>query len=87
MVNQKIAIRFEILPGLSGSPIYTDDQLTGITTNAFGLFNTQIGKNGTLSQVNWQNGPFYLRISMDVTGGANLVEIVRFSDFFKVINL
>lgn len=71
--NQAITLRFEILQGnINGPVIYTDNQ-TAVTTNSLGLFSTQIGKNGTLNQVNWQSGPLFLRISVDPAGGSALV--------------
>ncbi len=75
LINQAITLRFEILQGSSsGTTIYTDDQPSGITTNSLGLFTTQIGKNGTLGQLDWQqNTLYYLRVLMDPTGGSNLV--------------
>ena len=74
--NQAIALRFEILQGSSsGNVIYTEDQATGITTNSLGLFSTQIGKNANLATVNWSAGPYYLRVSMDMTGGATYVSL------------
>ncbi len=75
LINQAITLRFEILQGSSsGATIYTDDQPSGISTNSLGLFTTQIGKNGTLGQVDWQqNTLYYLRVLIDPSGGSNLV--------------
>ena len=70
--GQLIAITFEVLQGSSsGSVIYTDSQ-TGIQTSTLGIFSTQIGKSGGLGQINWQGGPYYLRVSMDPANGSNL---------------
>lgn len=74
VVKQAIALRFEILQGSTSGPvIFTENQLSGITTNAIGLFNTQIGKNANLGQINWKNGPYFLQVSIDPAGGSNLV--------------
>ncbi len=75
VINQAISLRFEILKdSQSGPVVYTDDQLTGLSTNGQGLFTTQIGKNGTLNQLDWQQSQlFFLRISIDPTGGNNLI--------------
>jgi len=73
LANQAITLKFEILQGsATGSVIYTDNQ-TGITTSSLGLFSTQIGKNGTLGQVSWTGGSYFLQVSMDPAGGSNLV--------------
>lgn len=72
--NQLISLRFEILQGgAAGVVILTDDQPAGATTNAQGLFNTQIGKNANLTQITWENGPYFLQVSIDPAGGNNLV--------------
>ncbi|WP_317896728.1 beta strand repeat-containing protein [Aurantibacillus circumpalustris] len=74
--SQNISLKFEVLQGsVSGSVIYTDMQVAGATTNSLGLFTTQIGKNGTLGQVNWQSGPYFLQVSMDIAGGSSFVTL------------
>lgn len=76
IANQNISVKFEVLQGSSAGPvIYSDSQAEILTTNEFGLFSTQIGNNGNLAAVNWQGGPYYLRVLMDVTGGTNLVAV------------
>ena len=74
IANQAIALRFEILQGSASGPVvYTDNQLSGVLTNSLGLFSTQIGKSGNLAQVDWSNnGPYFLQVSIDPTGGTNL---------------
>lgn len=86
VVNQAISLRFEILAGsASGSVIYTDDQLSGLSTNDFGLFTTQIGKSAGLDQLDWQqNQSYYLRVSIDPAGGTNLVQIGSAHPFASV---
>lgn len=75
IVNQNIGLLFEILQGsVSGSSVYTEAQ--PITTNSLGLFSTQIGKPpANLGVVNWQNGPYFLKISMDASGGSNYLPL------------
>lgn len=86
VVNQVIAIKFEILLGsASGTVIYTDNQSTGVSTNNFGLFTTQIGKNGGMDQLDWQqNQSYFLKVSIDPTGGTNLVEVGAAQPFASV---
>jgi hypothetical protein len=72
VINRSISLKFEILQGTAtGSVVYTDLQEPAATTNALGLFNTRIGRNGTLGSINWQAGPYFLRISIDTSGGSN----------------
>lgn len=76
IVNQNIALKFEVLQGsATGAVIYTDDQPNGVKTNELGLFTTQIGKNAPLGQMNWQGGPYYLRVWIDPAGGSNLISL------------
>jgi hypothetical protein len=77
--NQNISVKFDIHQGnAAGTVVYTDDQpfsAFGIKTNTLGLFNTQIGKASGLLQVNWPGGPYYLEVSIDLTGGTNYVSM------------
>lgn len=77
IANQPISLKFEILQGSStGQVVHTDLQpagTVGVITNSLGLFTTQIGKNETLSQLNWQGGPYFLRASMNASGGTAYV--------------
>ena len=70
IINQTIGIKFELLQGsTSGSVAYTEQQT--VNTNSLGLFNTQIGAVNPLSGINWQNGPYFLKIGMDAAGGTS----------------
>ena len=74
IINQTIGIVFELIQGtITGSVSYTETQ--AITTNSLGLFTTQIGKINSLAGLNWQNGPYFLRISMDASGGTNYIPL------------
>lgn len=81
LTGQDIAIKAVIV---SGSIAGTDEweELHYVTTDAFGLFTINIGEGnpngGTQDQfedINWSNGPFYLRIEMDITGGSSFVTV------------
>ena len=69
MQNTPVNVRIEILDaGLV--TVYQEDH--SATTNAFGLFNIVIGQGtnstSTFSNINWANGPFYLRVNIDANG-------------------
>jgi len=67
--NQSIGLRFSIHQGTSVGPVfYTETQ--NMTTNDLGMFSTQIGSNG-FANVVWSNGPYFLEVEMDATGGTN----------------
>src|SRR4051812_43077818 len=75
VVSQAIGIKFEIRQGSATGSVVATDSPSGVMTNSLGLFNTVIGKNGALSTVNWQNGPYFLEVSLDVTGGSTYVSL------------
>lgn len=71
-LNQAISMRFQILKGTAtGTVVYTE--LQSLTTNSLGLIQTQIGLSANLGTVNWTEGPFFLEVSTDISGGTNLV--------------
>lgn len=72
LVNQSIGVEFKIHQGsIGGTVIFTEAHT--ISTNAFGLFTLGIGSVNTsgFSAVNWANGPFFLEIFIDPTGGTS----------------
>jgi len=77
VANQKIAIKIEVLQidSTQTSVLYAETHTP--TTNAYGLFNIQIGNgtivSGNLSSMNWGTGKKYLRTSVDLSGGNNYV--------------
>jgi hypothetical protein len=74
IVNQNINIKFEILQGSSSSSVIVSESQT-VTTNALGLFATQIGKSGLLNAVNWQNGPTFLHVQIDTANTNNFLDL------------
>lgn len=74
MPNTKIGIRVMIHDqSASGPVIYIE--IYQKTTNDFGMLNLEVGSGpayvGDFSNINWGNGPKFLEIQMDVTGGIN----------------
>lgn len=68
IASQTIGVFFEFLQGsATGSVSYSEPQTIG--TNSLGLFSTYIGKINSLVGFNWQNGPYFLKVSMDPSGG------------------
>ena len=53
----------------SGSVVY--QETTTAITNQFGLITYGLGSSGNLSVVNWGNGPKYLQVLIDPTGGTS----------------
>lgn len=69
-----ISVRFEILQGSNnGSAVFTEDHLN-LPVSSEGIFNTQIGKNNALPAT-WNQGPYFLRVSIDTLAGSNFVTL------------
>lgn len=74
LANQALGIQLTIHQGSpTGTIVYKENHFP--TTNAFGLYTTQLGMGsavtGTFSTISWANGPYYLETGMDITGGTN----------------
>jgi hypothetical protein len=74
IVNQNIGLRISLLQGDREGPVaYSETQ--NLPTNSYGLINLDIGKgrvlSGIFSDINWERGPYYLKMEMDITGGMN----------------
>ncbi len=74
MSNQIAGFRISILQGATtGSSVYTETHTS--TTNVNGLVSIEIGggspQNGTFNNIDWANGPFFIKTETDPTGGAN----------------
>jgi len=71
--EQPVGFEISILEDdIAGNAVYIETHL--VNTNESGLVNFEIG-NGTssddFSAINWSDGVFFLKISMDTTGGTN----------------
>ncbi len=70
VVNGQVGMRVSILQGsTSGSVVYSET-LTP-TTNANGLVSLEIGNGVGFSEINWTNGPFFIKTETDPFGGTN----------------
>ncbi len=73
LTNQAIGLQISLLQGsANGTVVYTETH--SVTSNNLGLLNIVVGNGtptaGTFNTINWANGPYFIEISMDVTGGA-----------------
>jgi hypothetical protein len=83
--SQPIGLRLSILSGgPTGPAVYTETR--NVTTNAFGLFNVQVGSpgaittTGTIAGINWTafgvgSGTKYLQVEIDPIGGTNYFNV------------
>ena len=74
VTNQNVSARISILQGsVNGTPVYVETH--SATTNINGLLTVEVGEgtavSGTMSGIDWANGPFYLKSEIDPNGGVN----------------
>jgi hypothetical protein len=73
MANQAVAFRFNIRQNApNGLPVYSETHT--LPTNPQGLVALTIGSGTTLDDfglIPWSDGPLFLQVEMDPTGGAN----------------
>ena len=74
VANTAVGIKISVLQGSStGNESYVETQTA--TTNANGLVSLQIGAGtadiGDFSQIDWANGPYFIKTEIDPTGGSN----------------
>lgn len=85
VANQNIGIQISILQGTEdGITVYTETQ--NPTTNINGLVSLEIGTGSTtdnFSEINWSDGPFFVKTETDIDGEANYT-IVGVSELLSV---
>lgn len=74
LANQAVNFRLSILQGgASGNIMYMESH--ALTTNQYGLVNMAIGGGnalaGSMSAINWGQGPYFVKVELDATGGTN----------------
>ncbi|MCH8331987.1 MAG: hypothetical protein IH946_11540 [Bacteroidetes bacterium] len=73
MANQLVSLEINILQGaITGSSVYLENHTD--TTDAYGVVHLEIGRGmsaDTFSNISWAQGPHFLQVSMDATGGTN----------------
>ena len=74
VADAPVGVRVSILHGSAeGSAVYVETQTA--TTNANGLLIIEIGggmvQQGTFADINWANGPFFLKTETDPNGGSS----------------
>lgn len=87
LANQNVSFRISILSGsVSGTITYRETH-TGLSTNAFGLAELEIGKgspvNGTFSSIIWGSSSYFIQVEMDPAGGTSYQELST-SQFLSV---
>ncbi|QIA09266.1 hypothetical protein [Draconibacterium halophilum] len=78
MNNQDVSIRINIVKqSATGDIVFQEKHLT--TTNEFGIIVLEIGNGtpaiGTITDINWGENTYFLKVELDATGGESYVEI------------
>jgi hypothetical protein len=74
VVNTQVGMQISILQGAAnGSAVYAETQTP--TTNANGLASLEVGNgtvvSGNFANINWANGPYFIKTETDPSGGTN----------------
>lgn len=70
VVSGKVGMRISILQGsATGTAVYSETQSP--TTNANGLISIEFGGAAGFDAINWANGPYFIKVETDPTGGSN----------------
>lgn len=74
VVSAPVSVRISVLQGsANGTAVFVETH--GQQTNPLGLVTLEVGGgtavSGSFASINWAQGPYFLRIESDVTGGTN----------------
>ena len=78
ITNTTVGIQISLLQTSTEGTVVYIEQFTQETNN-FGLLNLMIGtgdvQTGTFSSIIWGDGPYFLKVELDETGGTDYIEI------------
>ncbi|MES2286983.1 MAG: hypothetical protein V4547_14930 [Bacteroidota bacterium] len=76
VINQSIGLKINLRQGTATGTITYSETHT-VTSSNIGLLNLIVGGgtvvSGTFNTIDWSAGPYFIEISMDITGGTNYV--------------
>ena len=78
IINQNVVMRIGIVQGsVGGTVLYTETH--DIESNAYGLVNLVVGTGdvvtGVFADIDWSNGPFFIKVELDAEANNNFVTI------------
>lgn len=86
VINRLISVRIQIRQGSEFGPA-AYAEIHKVQTNENGLFTLEIGKGlsviGSFDEIKWEEGPYFLRTEIDLTGGTDYSVIIT-SQFLTV---
>lgn len=85
LINQQVSMQAIIWQGAPGLSNVYQENVT-LVTNDFGLITRNIGEASLVSfaSISWENGPFFLEVGIDPTGGTNYAAITGTSKILSV---
>ena len=76
LINQAVGVQISLLRGSASGVISYQETFT-LTTNDYALVNLRVGEGtfgyGDFDTINWANGPYFMQVSMDFSGGNNYI--------------
>jgi uncharacterized protein (TIGR02145 family) len=73
LANQNVSFRISILSGSISGTVVCSETHSGISTNAYGLIELEIGKGtpltGDFSSIDWGSDSYFVKVEMDPEGG------------------
>lgn len=86
LANQNISIQIKIYQGSATGPVVLSETHK-LITNQFGLVSMHIGEglntSGSLAAIDWGNGPYFLEVGLDPSGGSNHT-VMSFTELVSV---
>ena len=74
LADHVVDVKLSLLQGSETGSIAWEETHTGISTNAYGLFTLQAGSL-TAIDIDWDNGPYFLKVEMDPKDGGGYVDL------------
>ncbi|MBK7879747.1 MAG: tail fiber domain-containing protein [Saprospiraceae bacterium] len=74
IANGNVGIRLQILQGSEfGAAVFVETHLTSTNANGLATFEIGGGTNvlGSIANIDWSNGPYFLKTESDLNGGTN----------------
>ncbi len=78
VITGTVSLQISIHQGTPAGPVVFRERHFPVTNNA-GVFNVLVGQGmlvtGTISSIDWTNGPFFLQTELDPTGGLSFTDM------------
>ncbi|MBR1851385.1 MAG: hypothetical protein IJ789_08490 [Bacteroidales bacterium] len=76
VANQMVTVQISLLQGSAdGTIIFTEEY--AVSTNANGLFSLLVGESGTLGNVDWSEGPYFIRSEVTIDSTSQTITNIQ----------